>query len=36
MGVWQCRRLDAIYPVILIDAIMVKSVTGRSVTGRFT
>ena len=24
MGVWQCRPLDAIYPVILIDAIMVK------------
>jgi putative transposase len=36
MAEWQNRPLDPVYPVIFIDAIHVKFVMGRSLTGRST
>jgi putative transposase len=34
MTEWQNRPLDRVYPVVFIDAIVVKSVTGRCATSR--
>jgi transposase-like protein len=33
---WQNRPLDPVYPVLFVDAIHVKSATGRSPTGPST